>query len=448
MNPACQARHSADATSRGNAVFPVTSDCLSLLDDRVIDPLGEVTVEDLPDRGTESGWGISGATPLLEKLCRCAFFDLKSNLVENETGRYLAAGGRGKGWSGIIFPRDLAYAGLLGLNRIVPDWMEDCLRISRRARLAAGMRVDANHFHPDLPFIREEESAVRPEERFRTHTTARGTDDVLWLWWAADLFALHGDTRENQQWLYETGLRCFQEIYDHFYDPGTGLYRGQNSFVDIADNGYPSSFGRETVEAKRNCLMIRPASTNCLYYKGLSVMAEAAARLDKPDAGIWRHRADALKQAIREQLITPEGTVAYFMHEDGQLEPRQHCLASALAVSVEVVEGEEAVRALETYPVTWWGVPLLHPFYENGDCHHNNTAWPFCDAFFLRAREKAFGVDETVRELALLARTCRGGTFREYTNAFTKGPMGKEAQLWTLAPLLGRCHMRGWIRRE
>nr|MDA3872948.1 hypothetical protein [Kiritimatiellia bacterium] len=349
--------------------------------------------------------------------------------------------------SGIIFPRDLAYAGLLGLNRIVPDLMEECLRISRQARLALGMRVDAKHSHPDLPVILEEEHAARPEERFRTHTTARGTDDVLWLWWASDLFTHHGDTPENREWLYETGLRCFHEIYDHFYDSGTGLYRGQNSFVDIADNGYPPSFGRGTVEAKRNCLMIRPTSTNCLYFKGLSVMAETAARLGKPDADSWKHRAAALKRAIREQLITPEGTLAYFMHEDGHLESRQHCLATALAVWVDVVEGGEAVRALEAYPVTWWGVPLLHPFYDNEDCHHNNTAWPFCDAFFLRAREKALGVDETEREVALLARSCRGGTFREYTNALTKGPMGKEAQLWTLAPLLGRCHTQGWIRK-
>src|SRR5690606_28978288 len=149
---------------------------------------------------------------------------------------------------------------------------------------------------------------------------------------------------------------------DHFYDPDTGLYRGQNSFVDIADNGYPPSVGRETVTAKRNCLRIRPASTNRLYHKGLTVMAETAAELGRPGAGAWSVRAAALEPGLPEHLITPAGTLAYFMHENGRLEPRQHGLASSLAVLLEVVDGGEAVRALETYPVTWWGVPLLHPF--------------------------------------------------------------------------------------
>lgn len=421
---------------------------LQLTETGLIDEFGTITLEDLPTHEGEIPFGLKKPTPFLNKLWRCALFDFKSNLVSCEDGTYLAAGGRGKGWNGIIFPRDLAYSGILGLDALFPDVMWGCLQISRKARLNTGMWVNQNHYHPDLPFRLMDASQQPPEKSNRTHTTARGTDDVLWLWWAEDLFVRHSNysSSENWQWLYETGIRCFQEIYDHFYDEETGLYRGQCTFVDIADNGYPPSFGRDTIEAKRNCLMIRPTSTNCLYYKGFVVMAKAARKLGLHDeASGWEQRANHLKRAIRTQLLLPEGTLSYFMHEDGHLEPRQHCLATALAILLDVIEGDDAIKAIEHYPVTWWGVPLLHPFYAEGSCHHNNTAWPFCDAFFLRAREKALGIDETERELALLARTCRGGTFREYTSALNKGPVGKEAQLWTLAPLLGSCHAKGWV---
>lgn len=411
----------------------------SLASQRFCDELGCIELDSIPDRQPQCGWRLEGASPLIERLWRCALFDVESNWLEREEGGFYAAGGRGKGWNGMIFTRDLAYAGILGINRVYPGQMRECLRTTRKVRLDLGLRVDREQRVEGLPFEVEDISEEAFKAKYGTNPYVRRTDDVLWLWWADDLISRHFDSTEEWQWIYETGARCFRELYDPFHDPKDGLYWGQSSFVDVGDNGYPESFGRG-FNSIGNSLFIKATSTNCLYYKGMQVMAQAARRCGHPvEAGEWRTRAAGLRGAIRSQMLQPDGAVTYFLHRDGHPEPRAHALATAFAVLLNVIDGETAVRACRHFPVAWWGVPLFHPFYPNGECYHNNSSWPFASAFFLRAREKALGEDESMREIALIIRSCRGDTFHELIGAFEKLPRGKPAQMWTAGPFIGRC---------
>jgi len=169
-------------------------------------------------------------------------------------------------------------------------------------------------------------------------------------------------------------------------------------------------------------------------------MAEAARHLGRPaEAEMWSRRAGDLRRSIRARLLLPGGRFAYFLHENGAVEEREHCLATAFAILHGVLEGEAAIRACRNYPIHWWGVPLFHPFYPNQEYYHNNSSWPFASAFFLRAREKALGTDESEVELALIARSCRGDTFHEWCAANTHTFFGQPAQLWTIGPFIGRC---------
>lgn len=424
------------------------SPSLSLESDRLVDELGSLEVGMLPAPPLPAGPRLRRPTPFLERLWRCALHDVLGNQCRRAEGRFFAAGGRGAGWNGMVFTRDQAYAGILGLDRLFPAEMREAMATTLAVRLGLGLAVDREEFVEGLPFIRQEVSYEEFKQRHGTNSFIRRTDDVVWLWWADDLFSEHYDTPADWAWVLATGRRCFSELYDPFHDPGTGLYRGQSSFVDIGFNGYPESFGPlRSLEAKRNCLLSRATSTNCLYYKGLSVLAKAAARAgEAAEARAWQERADRLRRAIRTGLMAPDGTPAYFMHPDGHLEQHQHTLATAFAVLHGVLTGPEARQAVEAFPLTWWGAPLIHPFYPNGQFYHNQSSWPFSDAFLLRARELALGSDETGRELALLARSCRGDSFHEWIPANTKLPQGQPACLWTAAAFLGRCVGRGWVQ--
>lgn len=418
--------------------------------DRLVDELGTLEVGALPDPPMPVDLRLRDPTPFMERLWRCAISDVRGNQCQRAEGRYFAAGGRGGGWNGMVFTRDQGYAGILGLNRLFPAEMREAMATTLAVRLGLGLAVDRDEYIEGLPFLRHD---ISHADFLRTHGTnsfVRRTDDVLWLWWADDLFSEHYDTPADWAWVLATGRRCFTELYDPFYDAGTGLYRGQSSFVDIGFNGYPESFGAlRSLEAKRNCLLSRATSTNGLYYKGLSVLAKAAAKIGETDeARSWQERADRLRRAIRSRLIAPDGTPAYFMHPDGHLEQRQHTLATAFSVLHGVLTQEEARRAVEAFPLTWWGAPLIHPFYPNGQFYHNQSSWPFSDAFLLRARERVLGDDETGRELALLARSCRGDSFHEWIPANTKLPQGQPACLWTAAAFIGRCIQHGWVERR
>jgi len=258
-----------------------------------------------------------------------------------------------------------------------------------------------------------------------------------------NLFERYGSP-DDWRWLYETGRECFQRLYDPFFDPEDGLYKGQASFIDIhyedtKATGYPSEW---TIS---DCVHIKATSTNCLYVKGLEVMGVAARKLGLADeAASWASKARALKEAIRRELRFEDGTFAYFKDRSGRLEDRRDALGTALAVLLEVVTGEEAVQALRDYPVTDAGVSLFHPFYPVDNWYHNNSSWPFVDTLFLMASEKADGRDRIPLNLALLARVCRDGTFHEVVDLRNKEVRGSGGQLWTAAAFLGTCMRAGF----
>ena len=405
--------------------------------------------------------------PELRKAWDLALFEVESNGVASPYGgRYFTAGGRGVGWRGMIFGQDTFGAGLLALNTLYPDLMKSQIRTYCLARVNIGFIGPRNWLIEGL------EKAVPLDldvwvpggrqfaERYSMSPALNRTGmDVGWLWNAADLFDRHGDLMD-WAWLYGMGDLFFDYFYKPFHDERDGLYWGQPSFVDVGVNGYPPEFGRRTQAARNKGLWVKATSTNCMYVKSMEAMASAAERLGMSlKAAGWREAAARLTQAIRDTLRFPDGTFTYFKHPDGRLEPRQEALGAALAVLSGVVTGEEAVAAIRHYPITDLGVPIIHPFYDNSQGYHNNASWPFIDAFFMMACEKAtgrsFGLPHA-RSAAYAIHDDPGqakteapidvstGTFAEVVNWMTRTPGGHPAQMWSICGFLNLCLRSGW----
>ena len=419
---------------------------LELEADYLQDPLGRIHLNDLPVATARHSARLVESSPILEHLWTCALADAESNLIHRDGKDYFCAGGRGKGWNGIVFTRDLAYASLLGLGKYFPQEMRSSMELTRELRLSLGLKTPQDHDIIDYPMKVEPISHDAFMDKYGTNPFCRRTDDVLWLWWAEDLFAQHYDHIADWTWVYETGCRCFDELYTHFFDESDGLYWGQASFIDIGINGYPPDIEYGTIEAYRRSLRIKASSTNALYYQGFTVMARCAQRIGRlAEADMWQSRATTLRKTFRERFIRSDGGVTYFLHEDGRPEPRREALGTALTVSLGLLSEDEAADAFTNYPEEWWGVPLFDPFYDTEATYHNNSAWPFVNAFYLRAKAKATGQDTLPYELALLVRSCRRDTFHEWTHALTREPSGKSAQLWTLAAFLGAAEKMGKV---
>lgn len=418
---------------------------LVLGSDRLSDPLGTIHTSDLPEVMPRIPHRLHGATPFLARLARCALHGAEGNLLSGPEGTWYAAGGLGQGWNGNVFTRDICFSGVLGLNLAFPAELWRSLRHAVRQRLAHGLRCNAEHAIDGLPCQIEADPAPEAKARQRPHPLIRRTDDVLWLWCAGELAGRAAEPAPAWAWIAEQGRRCFTELYQHFFVPDIGLYRGQASFVDVGASGYPEAFGRRCKAAYNRTIAIMPASTNALYYRGLQVMAAACRACgEAAEAADWEQRARALRDAFRRELLRPDGTVAYYRDQDGSLSDRQHTLGTAFAIRLGLLAPEEAPAAVAAYPLEWWGVPLIHPFYPHDQAYHNHSAWPFSDAFLLQARAQALGEDVDGLLLAYCARSCRNGrVLAEWTDARSGLASGVSWQLWTLAPVLGTLIRRG-----
>lgn len=419
---------------------------LNLTDDSITDAIGTLELNDLPNPQPQCSIRLFETTPLIERLWRIALSDIESNIVETEDEVYFGAGSE---FGVRVYTRDIAYSGILGLNRLYPKIMLNSIRQTRKLRSALKFRVSQGHaLNPiDAPWIEEAQSESEFLKTWKTNSYTRRTDDVVWLWCSADLLTHH--KIDQWQWLYETGKHFFQNFYQPFYDPRDGLYYGQASFIDIhfvgkKTTGYPQDWSIE------DCAMVKSLSTNCLYLQGLKVMELAATRTGHTaEAQDWLKRSERLQAAIRQTFRREDGSMAYLKDRSGQLQPRREALGSALAVLSGAVSGNEAKDALANYPVTDGGVPLFHPFFDTPQWYHNNSSWPFVDTFFIKALEISDGMPRVAQNAALLARTCVGdGTFHEVSDYRTREIKGSSSQLWSAASFVDTCLRAGLVNLD
>jgi len=173
---------------------------------RIRDALGVIDLTDLPDVQPRHPARATNSTPLIERLWRIALSDVERNIVELPDGAYFDSGAS---FSHIVFTRDIAYSGVLGLNRLFPDIMLLSLRHTRKLRLELGYLLSRGHELQGFGIDYEVEDIPYPEflKKYGTNCYTRRTDDVVWLWAGEDLLRYSG-TGEQWRWLYEMGKHC------------------------------------------------------------------------------------------------------------------------------------------------------------------------------------------------------------------------------------------------
>ncbi|NNJ70600.1 MAG: hypothetical protein HKP10_04845 [Kiritimatiellales bacterium] len=427
--------------------------------DAVRDANGAFTLSQLESPEPRCSVKLQGnITPLTERMWAIALDDVERNLVTNEAGVvYFGAGTR---YGDRVYTRDLSIAGVLGVNRFYPNEMLSSLKLTREVRRGLGYKVSAGHDIREIDVPWEVIAEVDREimQKYKTNSYTRRTDDVVWLWAADDLFALHPEIAD-WQWMLENGEEFFKVFYDPWFDESDGLFRGQALYHDIQHSCYPKGY------SKADCVLLKALSTNCIYYRAMLAMANACEKAGRPvsEKQAWLERAALLKTAIQKELTNPDGTLAYYKDRHGELMPNRPILGTALAVLFGVIEGDAAKAAYEGYPLTDKGIPLFFPYLDNqGD--HNQASWPFCSTFFLHGKTIATGEDTLDYNAALLARSLgtaikpprRAKEGQEWDSGFgsfhekislPSGLIGGSGhQLWSAAAYLDVCIRAGLVK--
>ena len=404
---------------------------LSLYPDRVATSQGELNLNrDIQ----QARITVDAPYPFQEALTSQAVVDVESNIVEEQGQRYFGAG---RQFGFVVFTRDIALSGLLGLNRLYPEVMLSSLKVTRERRWNAGFLNHSPHHLVDstIPWQDSGLDWHGFTGRYRTGSYFNRTDDVCWLWCASDLLENMADP--DWEWLYQEGIRFNERFYEPFRDPQDGLYRGQPCFVDVAYPD-PNGSGYDADLSLQEHVELKALSTNSLYYAGFQAIARAAVKTGRPKEAItWTEKAEELKADIREHLRNPDGSWAYYQRPDGTLTRHRDAFGLALAVHSGIIDATNEGGSLVTYPVTDAGIPLFDPFFDNDIFYHNHSSWPFVEAIFLSALEKITGKSTRMARYALLARTCiNDGSFHEVVDYRKKEVTGSSAQLWTAASWL------------
>ena len=432
-------------SAKNNPKFVYKNTPLVLTENAMSDGLGAFKVEDLPIVNPNCSINLKkNATPLTQKMWKIALHDVELNLITNDYGTYFAAGRR---YTDRVYTRDIAFAGILGLNAIYPKEMLNSLKVTREVVSKMGYKVSREEVIKEInapwEIIAEDKKDVMAQ--YKSNSITRRTDDVVWIWAVDDLFKSHPEVAD-WGWFYNNGKKNFDELYAPWFDKTDGLYKAQNTFHDLQSSAYPKGY------SQADCVLLKSTSTNCLYYKALLSMANAAKKCNlHEESKVWNQKAEALKSAIIKELKLPDGTFTYYKDRYGKVMPNQHNLGAAFAIIFGIVEGKPAKKAIDNYPTTEFGTPLQYPFIENtGD--HNQASWPFCDTFFLMAKEIADCKDYTAYNAALLARTMGNklsekrdkewggfGSFHEKVSLPSGLISGSGSQLWTSAAFMNIC---------
>ncbi|MFO0744438.1 MAG: hypothetical protein U1F43_02045 [Myxococcota bacterium] len=236
------------------------------------------------------------------------------------------------------------------------------------------------------------------------------------------------------------------------YDATTGLYRGEQSFLDWREQSYPAWTSQDVNDIAGS----RALSTNCLHLRALEIAAALGDEVgDGTRAATYRGWADALRTAIRARLwLEADGQFATFMpsYLDATPSRRFDLLGSALAILGGVATPEQARRMLSGYPMYGPGAPVIWPEQQQTAIYHNRAEWPFVDAYWLRAA-KLVGHDAVATRMvkALVRGAALNLSNMENLEAKTGSPyvddgpwsgpvVSSQRQLWSIGGYLSMVH--------
>ncbi len=278
------------------------------------------------------------------------------------------------------------------------------------------------------------------------------TDRVVWFLAARDLLDDAAFANDTWQALQAT----LAQDRRYAFDASVGLYRGETSFLDWREQTYPGWTAQDVRFIGESYAL----STNVLHYQALR-LAERLARergdARAPQYGQW---ADALRTQIDQRFWREDAGqyMSYLGPAGGRtvggtaaaLLPvaKYDLLGLSLGVLAEVFPADRARRALQGYPTTAAGSPVVWPQLADQPIYHNRAIWPFVSAYALGAARQLDDAPRIAVEIESILRgaALAGSNMENYEmlsqavhvdDGKLSGPVvNSQRQLWSVAGYL------------
>ena len=394
--------------SEGNhaALAPSTEEIVTTCFSKDGKPLRWVRKNDIYKYGK-----FTGTSTLETALYNMAVDEMINNFEKDGTLR------TGLYWGG-VWTRDVSYSSLLSLAYMCPDKVKNSLevKIDRMGRIIQDTGTGGSW--------------------------PCSSDRVVWALSAWNIYLATGDI----EWLQKAypviikSLECDDMVV---FNPQTGLYRGESSFIDWREQSYPT-WAQPADIYLSECL-----GTNAAYYGVLKVTADMAAALGfKKDVKKYTQKAEALKKAINDKFwVEEDGYYASYWYGRQNLIRTQHSetLGESFCVLFGIADEERAAKVISSMHVGEFGPPIFSPQIVSQGNYHNNGVWPYVTSFWGKAAAKAENETALLHALACNVRTAALYATNYENYSFNTGNpyttlMNSPNMLWGLSGFMGLFH--------
>lgn len=259
------------------------------------------------------------------------------------------------------------------------------------------------------------------------------TDRTIWALAAWELYKITGD----KNWLQEAYIIIKNTLEDDrltVYNPETGLYRGESTFLDWREQSYPRWMSNADIFMSENL------GTNVIHYQAHVILAEMA-RILGEQYKEYTVQAKNLKKAINRNLwMQKQGFYAQYKYGRAYLNksPRFETLGEALAILFNVSDTNQIKRIISDTPITPFGTPCFYPQTPDIPPYHNNAVWPFVQAYWNLAAAKSGNEQALNHGLAAIYRAgalflTNYENFVAETGDFSGTAINSSRMLWSIA---------------
>jgi hypothetical protein len=306
----------------------------------------------------------------LEEVRECSVSVIQDGAYNNNTPVQCPAGGcfeTGRLWT-FVWTRDTAYAVDLALAALDPTRARNSLEFKLSELRGGGGRQIIQDTGSGGSFPVSSDRAVWALGAWRLLGYLDGAERSAFI-------ALAWDAVRN----------TIEHDRAVVYDADSGLYLGEQSFLDWREQSYPAWTADDTVQIH----MSQALSTNTAHLRLLELGAWLAGESgDTARQTQFQGWADDLRAAIDAVLFHSDlGLWSTFTTGTLDRAPVRHfdLLGTSLAVLAGVGNAARQAQVVRSYPHLAPGPSVLWPQQKEVAIYHNRGIWPFVTAYWLRA---------------------------------------------------------------
>lgn len=345
---------------------------------------------------------LASSERLIDALYRMSLEELQQ-LVRDD-GAFSA----GAKWPG-VWTRDISLSAVLGLAMIAPD----ATRKSLMAKVdSAGRIIQDTGTGGSWPM---------------------STDRMAWALAAWEVYAVTGD----RGWLrsaYDIIARSAEADLHAAFDPVTGLFHGESSFLDWREQSYPRWMDPKDIYQGE------ALGTNAIHYATYRILGNMSRALGQPSRR-WDVIADTVQRGMNAHLWqATKGWYGQYRYgrNFSSLSPRSEGLGESLAMIYGVASPAQRTRLSADAPVVEFGEPSFWPYIPGEALYHNAAIWPFVNAYWTWAAAEAGNAAGVEHGLATMFRPAalfltNKENMVAATGHFEGTVLNSDRQLWSVA---------------